>query len=121
MYEIEPYFLQFFQSNTTVCLIIHVFCKSCEPEIVLKIKTVIKIKTKTIHKSYKTRKSTLLSRVPLSIGNFEENTNLSRSHSFCCTYFQIISKVTEVCQFLVLKTKKKGGLKLTFVHHMNYL
>ena len=34
-YETNPYFLQFFQSNTTVCLIIHVFCKSCEPEIVL--------------------------------------------------------------------------------------
>ena len=34
-YETEPYFLQFFQSNTTVCLIIHVFCESCDPEIVL--------------------------------------------------------------------------------------
>ena len=33
--ETEPYFLQFFQSNTTVCLIIHVFCESCDPEIVL--------------------------------------------------------------------------------------
>ena len=45
-YETNPYFLQFFQSNKTVCL----FCKSYEhePEIVLKIKTVIKIKTKTI-------------------------------------------------------------------------
>ena len=32
-YEREPYFLQFFQ--TTVCFIIHLFCKSCEPEIVL--------------------------------------------------------------------------------------
>ena len=43
-YETEPYILQFFQSNMTVCLIICVFCKSCqhecEPEIVLKIKTV---------------------------------------------------------------------------------
>ena len=29
-YETDPYFLQFFQSN----LIIHVFCKNCEPEIV---------------------------------------------------------------------------------------
>ena len=34
-YETDPCFLQIFQSNTTVCLIIHVFCKSCEPEIVL--------------------------------------------------------------------------------------
>ena len=34
-YETEPYFLQIFQSNTTVCLIIHVLCKSCGPEIAL--------------------------------------------------------------------------------------
>jgi hypothetical protein len=38
--ETDPYFLQIFQSNTSVCLIISVFCKSfepiCEPEIVLK-------------------------------------------------------------------------------------
>ena len=30
-YETDPYFLQIFQSNTSVCLIISVFCKSCEP------------------------------------------------------------------------------------------
>ena len=47
-YAIEPYFLQNFQSNTTVCLIIPMFCKSCEPKIVL---PVLKIKTKTITKS----------------------------------------------------------------------
>ena len=39
-YETDPYFLQIFQSNTSVCLIISVFYKSCEPicepEIVLK-------------------------------------------------------------------------------------
>ena len=33
-YETDPYFLQNFQSNTTVCLIIHAFCKVCEREIV---------------------------------------------------------------------------------------
>ena len=33
-YETNLHFLQRFQSNTTVCLIIHMFCKSCEPEIV---------------------------------------------------------------------------------------
>ena len=27
----DPYILQIFQSNTSVCLIISVFCKSCEP------------------------------------------------------------------------------------------
>ena len=40
-YETDPYFPQIFQSKTSVCLIISVFCKSfepiCEPEIVLKI------------------------------------------------------------------------------------
>ena len=40
-YETDPYFLQLFQSNTTVCLIISLFYKSfkhiCETEIVLKI------------------------------------------------------------------------------------
>ena len=29
-YETDPYFLQLFQSNTAVCLIIYMFCKSCE-------------------------------------------------------------------------------------------
>ena len=42
-YEADPYFLQIFQSNILVCLIISVSCKSCEPicepEIVLKIQT----------------------------------------------------------------------------------
>ena len=33
-YETDTYCLQFFQSNTTVCLIIHVFCKSSEAEVV---------------------------------------------------------------------------------------
>ena len=33
-YETHPYFLPFFQSNMTVCLIIYVFCKSCELELV---------------------------------------------------------------------------------------
>ena len=30
-YETDPYILQIFQSNTLVCLIISMFCKSCEP------------------------------------------------------------------------------------------
>ena len=34
-YETEPYFLQFFQSNSKVCLIIYMFCESCNPEVVL--------------------------------------------------------------------------------------
>ena len=33
--EYEYDFLKIFQSNTTVCLIIHVLCKTCGPEIAL--------------------------------------------------------------------------------------
>ena len=53
-------------------MIIHVFCKSWEPEIVL-----ICTLAEQFHvcKSYKTRRSTLL-----CIGNFEENIDLSRTH-----------------------------------------
>ena len=70
-YETDPYFLQLFQSNTTVCLIIHVFCKSCEYETVF---VLICNPAEQFHvrKSYKTHESTLS-----CIGNFEENINLS--------------------------------------------
>ena len=37
-YQTDPNFLQIFQINTTVCLIIYMFCKSCEPDNVLKLK-----------------------------------------------------------------------------------
>ena len=30
-YKTDPYYLQIFQSNMSVCLIISMFCKSCEP------------------------------------------------------------------------------------------
>ena len=33
-FETDLYFLQTFQSNTAVCLIIHAFCKVCERAIV---------------------------------------------------------------------------------------
>ena len=49
-YGTDPYFLQNSQSNTTVCLIIHVFCKNCEPEIVLAV-----LQIKTVRKPYKPR------------------------------------------------------------------
>ena len=78
--ETDPYFPQIFQSNTSVCLIISVFCKSsepicepnCEPEIVLKtfaadfqanptdisckIFEPFQVPTTWVHNSYKTRK-----------------------------------------------------------------
>ena len=75
-----------FQSNTSVCLIISVFCKSCEPICELEITPVLyhlenlqKSKQKQFHvqcsvyKSYKTQKWT-----SSCIGNFEENMDLSR-------------------------------------------
>ena len=78
----NQFFLQFFQTNTTVCLIIDVFCKSCkhEPEIVLKNQNSYQNQNKNIfyihvYKSYKTRKSTLL-----CIGNFKEIVDLSSVH-----------------------------------------
>ena len=76
-------------SNTTVCLIIHLFCESCDPEIVLNsapnyyaqysgtrlvLFTVLNSKQKQLHghKSNKMRKPTLF-----WIGNFEKKINLS--------------------------------------------
>ena len=47
-YKTDPYFLQYLQSNTQVCLNIRVFCKSSDPEIVLPVLPVLQIKTKTI-------------------------------------------------------------------------
>ena len=69
-YETEPYFLQLFQINTTVCLIIHLFCKSCEPEIVFVLICTL-AEQFHVHKSYNTRESTFS-----CIGNLEENINL---------------------------------------------
>ena len=58
-YMEDPYFFQFLQSNTTVCLItICMFCKSCETEIVI---TLTKRKQFPVTISYKMRKSRALS------------------------------------------------------------
>ena len=67
-------FLQYIKSNTTVCLIIHMFCKSCEPEIVFVLICTL-AEQFHVHKSYKMHESTLL-----WIGNLEENINLSHIH-----------------------------------------
>ena len=61
----------FFQSNTTVCLIIHVFCKSCEPKIVFVLICPL-AEQFHVHRFYKMLESTMS-----CIGNFEENINLS--------------------------------------------
>ena len=54
-----------------VCLIIHMFYKSCEHEIVFVLICTL-AEQFHVRKSYKTRESTLS-----CIGNFEENINLS--------------------------------------------
>ena len=71
-YERDPDFLQFFQSNTTVCLIIHVFFKSWESAIVFVLICTLAEQFQ-VHKSYKTCESTLS-----YIRNFEENIYLFR-------------------------------------------
>ena len=68
-YETDPYSLQIFPINMSVCLIISVFCKSfeliCEPEITpvsYQVENLQKSKQKqlhnqcSVHKSYKPRK-----------------------------------------------------------------
>ena len=53
-HETDPYFLQIFQSNTSACLIISMFCKSCEPICESEITPVLyhlRIKTKTISRA----------------------------------------------------------------------
>ena len=68
-YEKDPYFLHFFQSNTTVFLVIHVFCKSCEPELEIVFGLICPLAEQFhVHRSYKTRESTMS-----YIGNFEES------------------------------------------------
>ena len=64
------------------CLIIHIFCKSWEPEVVL-----VCIIAKKIHgrKSYKLRESKLL-----YIGNFEENINLSDIYLAMYNYLTVL-------------------------------
>ena len=57
----------------TVCLIIHMFCKSCEPEIVFELICTL-AEQFHVRKSYNTRESTLS-----CIGNLEENIELSRN------------------------------------------
>ena len=53
---------------------IHVFCKSCEPEIVFVLICPL-AEQFHVHRSYKTRESTMP-----CIGNFEENIDLSHIH-----------------------------------------
>ena len=58
----------------TVWLIIHLFCKDCEPEIISVLIFPL-AEQFHVHKSYKTLESTML-----CIGNFKENIDLSYFH-----------------------------------------
>ena len=58
----------------TVSLIIHVVCKSCEPEIVFICPLAVQLQFH-VHRSYKICESTMS-----CIGNFEENIDLSPVH-----------------------------------------
>ena len=73
-YETDPNSLKFFQSSTKVYLIIHVFCKSCEPKIVFVLICTLAVQFYA-HKPCKMCESTLL-----CIANLEENTYLSHIH-----------------------------------------
>ena len=95
-YETDPYFLQFFQSNTTFCLITHLFCKNYEPEIALKKSKQYttqenKQKLFQVHKSCKRCESTLL----CSIGNSEVNIDLSHIYLAVCTS-SLLNHKTEI-------------------------
>ena len=68
-----------------VCLIIHVFCESCEPEIVFVLICTI-AEQFHVHKCYKMRESTLL-----CIGNHVENINLSVIHLALIIYTDLSS------------------------------
>ena len=61
--------------HTTVCLIIHVFSKSCEPETVCFFICPLAAEQFHVHRSYKMCKSTMS-----CIRNFEENIYLSHFH-----------------------------------------
>ena len=55
-------------------MVLHVFCKSCEPEIAFVLICPL-AEQFHVRKSYKTHESTLS-----CIGNFEENIDLSQTH-----------------------------------------
>ena len=79
-YKTDPYFLQNFQSDMTVCLIIHMFCKSCEPEIVLQ------IKTKTIARSQTLQNVWIIKQTVVLLWKFLRKYG-SVSYLFICNCF----------------------------------
>ena len=58
-YEKDTHFLKLFLSSAKVCLIIHVFCRNCEPKIVFVLICTLEVQFH-VHKSYKTGELALL-------------------------------------------------------------
>ena len=77
-YETDPYFFQNFKSNTTVCLIIHAFCKVYEHEIVLIWKT-----GRTISGSKLVQNLWIIKQTVILLWKFQRKYR-SISHSFSC-------------------------------------
>ena len=86
----------FSHSNTTVCLIIHLLCKSCEPEIVLKKskqKTTQESKVWTFWEGHKIWKN-----LPLSIWRYSVASNFKWKIFFkFCALFRRSKLYSKVC------------------------
>ena len=90
-------------------MIIQIFCKSCEPEIVFVLICPLAAQFH-IHRSYKTRESTLQ-----CVGNFEENINLSQFHLAVnrkqCSFISIIQviliEIAAMCSQFIQKVNPK--------------
>ena len=90
-YKTDPYFLQNFQSNMTVCLVIHLLFRSCELEIVL---TVLQIKTKTISRSQTLQNAWIMKQTVLLLRKFWRKYG-SVPYLFSCTMWHFIEKVED--------------------------
>ena len=81
-YETDQYFLQTFQSNTTVCLIIHAFCKIWEREIVFVL--ICRI-ARTISGSQLLQNTWIIKQTVVLLWKLWKKYQ-SISYSFSCTY-----------------------------------
>ena len=77
-YETDPDFPQIFQSNTSVCLIISVFCKSCEPICEPEITPVL------YHLENQNKNNFTLS---------VQFTNLAKRRNIHCRFLEILKKI----------------------------
>ena len=99
-YETDLYFLQNFQINTTVCLIIHTFCKVCKREIIF---VLICRTTRTVSGSLLLQNTWIVKQTVVLLWKFWRKYG-SDSYSFSCT--RIILEVfgTYICLLLSKST-----------------